>query len=240
MSKLIDMTGEKYNSWTVLEKVNNPNRKGTYWRCQCECGTIKEIAAPTLRNGSSKSCGCQKAIKARTNNGKYIDEIGNVYGKLTVIGKDEELSAKKHRAQWICRCECGNTTVVSSKCLREGKTKSCGCLQSIGEENISKILTQNNIQFLPQYRVFIDSIMYRYDFAIVENDKITRLIEFDGIQHTDTSHKHWGHSIEKTQQRDTIKNTYAIKNSIPLVRIPYTERDTITLEMLLGDKYLIN
>ena len=68
MSKLIDLTGEKYNSWTVLDRVLNSNKKGTYWRCLCDCGSIKEVASTSLRNGTSKSCGCQKTIKARTNN----------------------------------------------------------------------------------------------------------------------------------------------------------------------------
>ena len=50
---------------------------------------------------------------------------------------------------------------------------------------------------------------------------------------------HWGHDISETVRRDKEKNQYAIEHNIPLVRIPYTERDNITLDMLLGDKYLI-
>lgn len=240
MSKLIDITGEKYNSWTVLDRVLDNSKKGTYWRCQCECGTIKEIASTSLRSGASKSCGCQKAIKARTNNGKFIDETGNRYGKLVVLGRDEQLSIEKHRAQWICQCDCGNITTVSSKCLREDKTKSCGCLISIGEENISRILRDNNIIYKSQYQVNINGIYYRYDFAIFnKEDNLIRLIEFDGIQHYDNKQKHWGHDITKTQERDKIKNQYALQNNIPLVRIPYIERDNITLEMLLGNEYLV-
>ena len=240
MSKLIDITGEKYNSWTVLDRVLDNSKKGTYWRCQCECGTIKEVASTSLRNGASKSCGCQKAIKARTNNGKFIDETGNRYGKLVVLGRDEQLSIEKHRAQWICQCDCGNITTVSSKCLREDKTKSCGCLISIGEENISRILRDNNIIYKSQYQVNINGIYYRYDFAIFnKEDNLIRLIEFDGIQHYDNKQKHWGHDITKTQERDKIKNQYALQNNIPLVRIPYIERDNITLEMLLGNDYLV-
>lgn len=240
MSKLIDITGEKYNSWTVLDRVLDNSKKGTYWRCQCECGTIKEVASTSLRNGASKSCGCQKAIKARTNNGKFIDETGNRYGKLVVLGRDEQLSIEKHRAQWICQCDCGNITTVSSKCLREDKTKSCGCLISIGEENISRILRDNNIIYKSQYQVNINGIYYRYDFAIFnKEDSLIRLIEFDGIQHYDNKQKHWGHDITKTQERDKIKNQYALQNNIPLVRIPYIERDNITLEMLLGNEYLV-
>ena len=90
-----------------------------------------------MRNGASTSCGCYRTENSRTNNGTYINELGNRYGKLVVIAKDEELSKEKHRAQWICKCDCGNIITTSSKCLREGKTTSCGCrTRSIGEDNI--------------------------------------------------------------------------------------------------------
>lgn len=36
-------------------------------------------------------------------------------------------------------------------------------------------------------------------------------------------------------ERDKVKNEYALSHGIPLVRIPYWERDNITLEMLFGD-----
>jgi hypothetical protein len=39
--------------------------------------------------------------------------------------------------------------------------------------------------------------------------------------------------------RDLEKNQYALAHNIPLVRIPYTQRDNITLDMLLGPDYLV-
>lgn len=47
-------------------------------------------------------------------------------------------------------------------------------------------------------------------------------------------------SLLKTQKHDKEKNQYALSHNIPLVRIPYWERDNINLEMILGDKYLIH
>lgn len=240
MSKMIDLTGQKINKWLVIER--DKTKKGTaYWICQCECGTIKSVCGSSLRNGTSKSCGCEKIKKSRENNGKFINEIGNRYGKLLVIAKDEELSIQKHRAQWICKCDCGNIRVVSSKCLREKKTLSCGCIgSSLGENNITTLLLLNEIPFISQYGININDKWYRYDFAILNEDKtIERLIEFDGIQHSDNTQLHWGKTSYSVQQRDLIKNNYAKENNIPLIRIPYTERDNITLDMILGDKYLI-
>lgn len=238
MSKLIDLTGQRFGRWTVIKR--DLSKKTTYWICKCDCGTEKSVAATSLKRGASTSCGCYKIENSRTNNGKFVNEVGNRYGKLTVIAQDEELSIKNHRAYWICKCDCGNTITTSSKCLREGKTKSCGCLLSLGEENISTLLTQNNILYRNQYGVMIDGKWYRYDFAIFdEHCNLQRLIEFDGIQHYKDTQLHWGKTTTVTKERDKIKNNYARQNDIPLVRIPYTERDNITLEILLGNKYLI-
>lgn len=55
------------------------------------------------------------------------NEIGNTYGYLTVIARAE--NNKDGRAQWLCKCKCGNEVVVLGKHLRSGNTKSCGCYQ---------------------------------------------------------------------------------------------------------------
>ena len=55
------------------------------------------------------------------------NEIGNVYGYLTVIERAE--NDKEGRAQWLCQCKCGNQVIVRGKALRNGNTKSCGCYQ---------------------------------------------------------------------------------------------------------------
>ena len=55
------------------------------------------------------------------------NEIGNTYGYLTVIARAE--NNKDGRAQWLCKCKCGNEVIVLGKHLRSGNTKSCGCYQ---------------------------------------------------------------------------------------------------------------
>ena len=58
---------------------------------------------------------------------KLKDETGNTYGYLTVIERAE--NDKDGRAQWRCKCKCGNEVTVLGKRLRNGNTKSCGCYQ---------------------------------------------------------------------------------------------------------------
>lgn len=57
-----------------------------------------------------------------------INLIGERFGRLVVI---QEIRERKHGERYfVCKCDCGNITspiVISS--LREGRTKSCGCLR---------------------------------------------------------------------------------------------------------------
>ena len=66
-----------------------------------------------------------------------------------------------------------------------GDTSSCGCLKSKGENNIEIILKENNIQYAKEYW-FKDLIgeggaHLRYDFAILFNNNVCGLIEYNGI-----------------------------------------------------------
>lgn len=55
--------------------------------------------------------------------------IGKTFSRLKVIDKAENYvspsGAKMKR--WLCKCECGNTTICATTHLKSGHTKSCGC-----------------------------------------------------------------------------------------------------------------
>lgn len=106
--------------------------------------------------------------------------------------------------------------------------------------NIQTILKENNIEYKKEYCVKEIGNL-RFDFAIVKNGIIIRLIEFDGIQHYSDRSGVWNNkdSLKSRQERDKRKNQWAIDNNIPLVRIPYWERDKITLDMIMGNNYLV-
>ena len=59
-----------------------------------------------------------------------IDLTGQRFGRLVVMRFDhfKRGGINKHKnAYWLCRCDCGNTKIISSNSLRSGKTFSCGC-----------------------------------------------------------------------------------------------------------------
>lgn len=56
-----------------------------------------------------------------------IDLTGQKFDRLTVIKifpKDD----KYKRKFWLCKCECGNEKIIPTGSLRNGLTRSCGCL----------------------------------------------------------------------------------------------------------------
>lgn len=62
---------------------------------------------------------------------KTKDLTGMKFNRLTVIRRIEDHIEPSGRkvAMWECLCDCGNIHNVSGKRLRNGITKSCGCLQ---------------------------------------------------------------------------------------------------------------
>jgi hypothetical protein len=57
-----------------------------------------------------------------------IDEVGNKYGMLTVVGRRVGFKPGTSRdAEWICVCACGGESLVRGSTLRQGFAKSCGC-----------------------------------------------------------------------------------------------------------------
>lgn len=64
---------------------------------------------------------------------KCADDLtGRRFGRLTVlgyVGSYRTLPTSHTCALWECRCDCGNLTKVPSGSLKQGTTRSCGCLR---------------------------------------------------------------------------------------------------------------
>lgn len=58
-----------------------------------------------------------------------MDLTGQRFGKLIVLSR--AASSRHGATRWHCRCECGNDKIVLAILLRNGATRSCGCLNHI-------------------------------------------------------------------------------------------------------------
>ena len=227
-----NIIGKKYNHLTVLEKSEKRIGGKIGYKCQCDCEkkTILYVSKTDLENNHTTSCGCARR--------KY--KIGDIISNKQIIGYIGSKNNNGHYYYKVKCLLCGREYEAIGQNLE--KTVGCGCQKSIGEFNIIQILQQNNIKYYKEY-CFPNSLL-RFDFALLDKDNnIYRLIEFDGEQHYEQNIKNSGwNTYEKYQytlKNDLKKNQIAKDNNIPLVRIPYWERDNITLKLLLEDKYLI-
>lgn len=129
MSKVVDLTGQKFGTLTVIERAGSDKRGLALWLCQCDCGNTCVVKGSNLRNGNTTSCGCKKIEHAKklanSHKGKVahnrVDLLGEKFGRLTVV---EYVGHSK----WLCKCECGNEKIIHGNSLKKGVTQSCGCL----------------------------------------------------------------------------------------------------------------
>lgn len=131
--KKFDLLGNRFGRFTVIKDLGYSNNH-IRWLCKCDCGEERVKTTSQLRAGAV-SCGC----KNREIPPSFKDKTGRKYGRLTAVKVDSGTKYMGDSVTWLCMCECGNTTKVSSGNLKEGKggVKSCGCL--LREFNMDKI-----------------------------------------------------------------------------------------------------
>ena len=71
MSKMIDLTGQKFGRLTVVDRACNDAKAQACWICKCECGEYSVVRGADLRSGNTKSCGCLNAEKLKAGNVKH-------------------------------------------------------------------------------------------------------------------------------------------------------------------------
>lgn len=226
----IDLSGQKFGRLTVIKDSGRRVNKKVMWLCQCECGNQVEVSGDNLKSGNTQSCGCYRREKHGN------DFLGKRFGKLTVIEKTEERS---HRGIiWLCRCDCGCFTKVSSNALQKGTTTSCGC-QNLSNSAllIQNWLLQNNISFEKEYSFEdlrgLKNGKLRFDFAIFdEKENLLFLIEFQGEQHF-----RYKENFMVPKEHDEAKIKYCKNNNIELLLINFDENPIEKIGNFLEEKF---
>ena len=58
MSKVVDLTGQRFGRLTVIERYGSNKDGQATWLCQCDCGNQPVVRGGKLRSGHTTSCGC--------------------------------------------------------------------------------------------------------------------------------------------------------------------------------------
>jgi hypothetical protein len=208
-----DLTGEKIGMLLPVEWI-----RGGFWKCICDCGNETVVDTRNLVSGHTRSCGCKvretKNVKDMTG---YEDENLIVISRATNIGET---------AAWKCICKhCGNEFATKVSNIRFGLTQSCGCQHSRNEQKITRMLIEHNVEFKTQYTFpdlrGIGGRPLRFDFAIFENGRLKKLIEYHGKQHFGKPDGRWSTRYYELVDSDIRKQEYCRRNKIELLVIPF-------------------
>lgn len=151
---------------------------------------------------------------------QYVDDLNKVNPHLhilsTYINNKTKITIQDDR--------CGHIWDVVPNVLLSGKCSCSKCNCTKGENRIIKFLEDNNIDYI--FQKSFDDLKYKntlfYDFYIPFSNT---LIEYDGEFHYEDIFGNG--TFENAKKRDDIKNEYARKNNITLIRIPYWDFDNI-------------
>ena len=214
--KALSNIGNKYGLLTIdnIKFIEG----STYAECTCDCGNTTTVRLDQLKSGNTTSCGCVKTP----------DLTGKRFNRLLVI-KGVESDTKQRK--WLCKCDCGCETILTTNLLTSGHTQSCGCLRSeklsTWEIYIADILSSLNIEYKKE-KIYPDCrnvLPLRFDFYI---PSLNLCIEYDGEQHSKIV-EYWGgeNALNKRIENDGIKSKYCLDNNIQLLRITTKSKDEI-------------
>lgn len=118
-----DYTNQEFGDFVVLEYVGRGS-SGAEWKVKCKnCGKTAIYPIKSLKSGATKNC-------KFCNRNRAEDLTGQKFGRLSVIRRAErtpDINPSDRSARWLCKCDCGNTIIVSAHSLKSGNTRSCGC-----------------------------------------------------------------------------------------------------------------
>lgn len=120
------LIGKRFGKLIVVAQAESKSGQRR-WMCQCDCGGTNIVTTGNLNSGHTTNCGCKKSP----------DLTGQVFGKLTVIGRSDRRNPRGKRTtpMWECRCECGNITYKATDTLTNPDESMCQeCKGRIGAE----------------------------------------------------------------------------------------------------------
>lgn len=117
MSRHPNLIGSRFGKLVVTGQAESDASGHRRWLCQCDCGGTTTTSTGNLTCGHTLSCGCNRSR----------DLTGRRFGKLSVVERSDRYSIRGERKcrLWMCRCDCGRITYVSTDSLTASGERSC-------------------------------------------------------------------------------------------------------------------
>lgn len=235
----VKLSCEKLN-WDLIDVEYKNSHQNILCKCK-KCNYEWEATPTSLLRAK---IGCPKCVNKNTGNRcrklkkEFVRELYKVNKNINVLGE-----YINYGTDILCECNIHHIKFYSKPVhLLRGHSKCSKCSSHIshGEQQLCKILDDWNITYETQKRfddcrdIFpLPFDVYLHDYDIV--------IEYDGEGHYTQINRSKDMEQNKMKfddckKHDKMKNEYCKKNKIPLIRIPYWEKDD--MESFLFDKFV--
>lgn len=71
--------GQRFSRLVIIELDHVDNRHRKFFKCRCDCGTIKTIQGSLMSSGNTQSCGCYQSELKKSR------RIPNNHGEVTAV-----------------------------------------------------------------------------------------------------------------------------------------------------------
>lgn len=82
MTRLIEMTDQRFGKWIVLKRAPNYRNGKARWFCRCDCGKEQIVQSGDLRNGHSKGCRICQINRRNTKHGKKGTRLYHIWRNM--------------------------------------------------------------------------------------------------------------------------------------------------------------
>ena len=229
------------NEYTVLGEYNGTNEP-ILMRHE-KCGYEYFIRPKDFNRGRRCfKCESKKRIETRKiSKEEFVQRMYDAEGNnYVLVGKYIDYNTPVAIKHVTCGNLISGKTTPKAFLNKNVRCKECNKGISQGVRKINKYLRKRNINFTVEktYDNLRDIYALRYDFYLETNENVHCLIEFDGTQHfTPTIWEKIKDFITQNEEaierlllqheHDMMKEEYAKKNKIPLLRIRYDQVDKI-------------
>jgi len=207
-----------------LEKYKG-NKIGIKHKCLIHNYVWKIMPGSILNGSGCKFCLSERLSKSQAKTQEqYESELKDKHPDIICI----DTYINNHTAIAHKCLKCGHEWKADPGNIISGGTGCPQCTISRGENMIKRYLDNHNISYIPQYRFdgCKDKYTLPFDFYLNIQNKC---IEYDGKQHFRSDCFFGGEDgLKYRQLHDKIKDEYCEQNNIPLLRIPYYEKDIET------------
>ncbi len=200
--------------------------------CRCKiCNHEWETQANNLRYQGCPACGILKrSNKLRKSVENFIKQANEIHNNKYIYDKVDYVN---DRTPIIITCpihgefeQRPNDHLMGKGCPK--------CHQSKGERTVEQYLIDDNIKYIPQYAITIDSSINPSGFAYVDFylPTLNTIIEYNGEQHY-IAKEYFGGKIKFEHQllRDNYIRNYCKENNIKLVEIMYNKSEDKIIEI---------